>query len=465
MYTLIFPNEKILKTIRFFNNQLDKCTNEETFNNFEDHALTYDSNRAFDVKYSAFNYWEHRDNIHVVFNSLYNTLAVFSNETYAKYANLDTADKKLRDKLYKLGLVVDDDVKELETYLGYASMARKWKSRKLRLVITTTMCCNARCAYCYEAGIKQSSFDNYQKEALLKFIDQQSSEDGIGITWFGGEPLLNTELIDFVTEHLIKINADYSAYIITNGSLLTKYMLIEKFSYWHIGAMQITIDGTKDNYLRIKNYKNTNTDYFKKLIENIKIADSAGINVDIRLNIDQDNLTDIFSLEKYLEEEFSDCVHVSMYPAFIAGTPTIIPEDQRVAVIKELLLNLKDPDKASFVSKLHKEARIAPCNIADYRSFGIDVYGYLHNCEHYVGKESYSIGTLKDGLYNDDLRKKEIDLDIKCKKCVWLPQCFGGCQAHRIDGDVPCMIERYMLPAYIMYLADYLEDQEEQPLV
>ena len=133
----------------------------------------------------------------------------------------------------------------------------------------------------------------FYKEDLLKFIELQCTEEGVGITWFGGEPLLNTDLIDYVTDYLIKKDIEYSAYIITNGSLLTKDMLINKFPHWHIGAMQITIDGTKDNYLKIKNYYNTDIDYFENLIENIKAADEAGIGVDIRLNIDQDNMQDI----------------------------------------------------------------------------------------------------------------------------------------------------------------------------
>ena len=464
MYTLNFPNEDTLRIIRHFNKHYSECRDKDTFSLMEAQATCSEDVHEESIKYSAFNDWEHRDNVHVVFNSLYNTLSVFSNEAYREFNNLDKADKELKNRWYSLGLCVNSDLDEITSYLQYAYAARKWKSRKLRLVITTTMCCNARCAYCYEADVQKRGFDKSVKEDLLKFIELQCTEEGVGITWFGGEPLLNTDLIDYVTDYLIKKDIEYSAYIITNGRLLTKDMLINKFPHWHIGAMQITIDGTKDNYLKIKNYYNTNTDYFEKLIENIKIADEAGIGVDIRLNIDQDNMQDIFTLACFLEEQFSNCSKVSMYPAFIAGTNKVIAESERINLIKQLIKHLKNPDKATFLSKLHKEARIAPCNIADHRSFGIDVDGCLHTCEHYVGKKEYAIGDVAEGVRGKDRRLEDFNLEVKCKQCVWLPQCFGGCQAHRIEGDIPCMIEKYMIPAYIQYLADYIEEEESKPI-
>ena len=350
MYTLNFPNEDTLRIIRHFNKHYSECRDKDTFSLLEAQATCSKDEHKESIKYSAFNYWEHRDNVHVVFNSLYNTLSVFSNETYREFNNLDKADKELKNRWYSLGLCVNSDLNEITSYLQYAYASRKWKSRKLRLVITTTMCCNARCAYCYEGDVQKRGFDKSVKEDLLKFIELQCTEEGVGITWFGGEPLLNTDLIDYVTDYLIKKDIEYSAYIITNGSLLTKDMLINKFPHWHIGAMQITIDGTKDNYLKIKNYYNTDIDYFENLIENIKAADEAGIGVDIRLNIDQDNIQDIFTLACLLEEQFSNCSKVSMYPAFIAGTNKVIAESERINLIQQLIKHLKNPDKATFLS-------------------------------------------------------------------------------------------------------------------
>lgn len=464
MYTLIFPNEEILKTIKYYNDSFQEWDSKDTFSVAEAEVNFWKDKRTDNLIYSCFNYWQHRANVHVVFNSLYNTLSVFSNEDYSEFINLNGASSDLKDRWYALGLCVNSDVKELDIYLKYSNLARKWKSRKLRLVITTTMCCNARCAYCYEAAVLPRGFNESVKQDLVKFIKQHATKDGVGITWFGGEPLLNTELINFVSDYLIKENIKYSAYIITNGSLLTKELLINKFPYWHISAMQITIDGTRDNYLRIKNYRDSNVDYFERLMDNIKLADASGINVDIRLNIDQDNIEDIFRLVCLLEEKFSNCSNVSMYPAFIAGTDKVIAEDERISLVKRLIMRLKNPDKASFLSKLHKEARIAPCNIADHRSFGIDVDGCLHTCEHYVGKKEFAIGNVVDGINGKDKRLESFNLDTKCKQCVWLPQCFGGCQAHRVEGDIPCMIESYMIPAYLQYLADYLEEQETKSI-
>lgn len=47
----------------------------------------------------------------------------------------------------------------------------------------------------------------------------------IDITWFGGEPLLKTDLIERITNQLKANHKDFQAEIITNGSLLTDDIL------------------------------------------------------------------------------------------------------------------------------------------------------------------------------------------------------------------------------------------------
>ena len=193
------------------------------------------------------------------------------------------------------------------------------------------------------------------------------------------------------------------------------------------------------------------------MLNNITIAGNLGIHVDIRLNIDQKNKEDIIALARQLTNHYSYQESIVLYPAFIAGTKAVIPQEERVQYLKRLLEAIRDPAKLSFTTKIHSIAKTCPCNIADHRSFGIDVDGYLYDCEHYVGKSEYSIGDVWRGLAKPDTRTDNFKFEKECEDCIWVPKCFGGCQAHRLSGDIPCMVESYMIPAYIAYMADYHE--------
>ena len=92
------------------------------------------------------------------------------------------------------------------------------------------------------------------------------------------------------------------------------------------------------------------------------------------------------------------------------------------------------------------------CMNGDPRSFSIDVNGNVYSCEHYVGQDKYRIGDLDTDLFANDLRGKDVTFRDECKSCVFLPKCFGGCEANRAEGDSPCMIEKYLIKAYLQIL-------------
>ena len=460
MNSLIVTDELMIKTLEQFYLLKGNIDSKKSFFDFQSIVNSSSFYTWSAYKFSVFNYWQHREKISIVFNTLYNTMCVLDNSEYKEFLNIDNINSSMRRLFIEKGLYVGQVLNEIDLYLNFSDVARKYQPRRLRLVIATTTKCNAHCIYCYEAGIFKQDFKIENNKDLINFITSQDISQGVHITWFGGEPLLNTNLIDYVTEELLKRNIKFSSYIITNGSLLNDDMLKYKFPYWHIKSMQITIDGTKDNYLKIKKYNNSSDEIYNKLIENIQFADELGIGVDIRLNIDKNNVNDIFNLVNDLSNRFFNNINISFYPAFIDGTDYDIDDNGRLEIVRSLLKDEIYYNKIMFIDKVYSESRIAPCNFADYLSFDIDVNGDIHTCEHYVGRSDNIIGTLVNGVICDQ-RYYQFKLADECKQCIWLPKCFGGCEARRREKNIPCMIEKYMIPAYIESLADKLEEQEK----
>lgn len=422
---------------------------QQLYQKIGDIELSYD----LPVKCSCYNYCVGRDGQYVVFNTLCSSLyKLQSEEEYQIYLGKLPPTDEQRREFINSGFWVRQDLEEKEAYLAFMAVCHKYRRHNVSLVLTTTLRCNARCVYCYESGIKQQDFDRGNIEKLISFLKAQDLSHGLEIIWFGGEPLLNESFIDELSARLESENIVFSGYLISNGSLLNEQIIEHKLTAWHLKHLQVTVDGTEEKYEAIKRYVDGNTGHYYSILRNLKKVTREGIAVHLRLNISEDNKEDMLELVEELEAIFADCSDVTMYPAFVTGIENVVPEEERVPLLKRILGRLKDSQKMTFAGKFYGLPRITPCHRFSSRAFAIDAMGNIFACEHLVGRQEKRIGDLTSGLYERDSRLDGVPLKEECKECVFLPKCCGGCQSNRDDGDIPCMIERYMIPAYMEYL-------------
>lgn len=245
---------------------------------------------------------------------------------------------------------------------------------------------------------------------------------------------------------------DFSAYIITNGSLLNNDVVNNKLSLWNVKEMQITLDGTKEIYEKRKSYSDTTAGEFYKILNSIRAVAQKDVFVNIRMNIDAENRVSILELLREIDAVYFSYENVVFYPAFITGGKNQLSEDEKVSFIKEMLLTVKNIKKLTAGTKLYSLPRMHACMNGDPKSFVIDVNGNIFTCEHYVGTENFRVGNIEGGLEGEDVRGKNIALRTECNSCVFLPKCFGGCESNYVEGDSPCMIEKYLIKAYLEIL-------------
>ena len=122
------------------------------------------------------------------------------------------------------------------------------------------------------------------------------------ITWYGGEPRLEVDLIKEITQQLkqaVKPDCHYEATIVTNGFLLTP-SIAQTLKQCGIKSAQITIDGSKADHdsRRIPpNGKPT----FEKILDNISLVSDI-LNITIRINADKTNMLNASELFSHLEK-------------------------------------------------------------------------------------------------------------------------------------------------------------------
>ena len=451
METLISGNENILALMYAMNANLPF---EEIRRRFRDDnkKIRAEILNSPNVKPSVFNYVAKTPQKIFVYNTLYNAMAKLTREEFLQLGD-KIFDDDLRKKFLENGFCVTAETDERENYCKWREEFKR-RQEYLSVNITTTLKCNARCPYCYEHGVKFVDFDETKIDALINFIVERKKSPPVKLNWFGGEPFLNPALIDTVTKRLDERGINYSSFAITNGSLITRRMIQTKFKKWNLRGVQITLDGMAEEYERRKSYVGTQRNPFQKIINRIKWLSEGGVHVDIRLNIDRKNMNEILNLIYFLQARFDGDEKVLYYPAFVTGLEDKLSDAEKIVFIKEIFIALANPNKMSISKRLYSFPRNIACMRNDPQSYSVDAYGRIYNCEHLVGRKEKSLGTLKHLSEKINLERAAEPLRAECEECVFLPKCMGGCASNLNTNDAACLIERYLIQAYVEYMCE-----------
>lgn len=433
METIISGNENIIRVVHSLNS---KPTTDKTF------------------KPSIFNYTHKTDNGYLLYNTLYNTLVRITDTEYAKILGEKSMGISLSAKMRENGIIIEKNIDELKLYEKWAEQQRNLDKPYLSINIATTLKCNARCAYCYENGVHRIDFKKLQQKKLVDFIKSNlRKDDKLVLNWFGGEPLMGQDVIDYVTGELAKEEIPFTSYIITNGSLINKNLVKRKFSKWKVEDVQITLDGMPKTYENRKKYIDQSKGVFYRILKKIATLAEEGVRVHIRLNIDSENRDEMLELLHILEERFGENKEVTWYPAFLTGIGDKWSEEEKINFIKKMFSRITNPAKMNAARRLYSMPKVRACMRNDPRSISVDVNGNIYTCEHLVGRSDEAIGTLTSLDETVNKGRAKVKLRKECRQCVFLPKCMGGCLSNLDTNDEACMIEKYIIQGYLAYMA------------
>lgn len=296
--------------------------------------------------------------------------------------------------------------------------------------IFPTTDCNANCYYCFEEGRTKKNMDNKTSVSVADYIIKNSKNENVSIRWFGGEPLYNQKAIDTICNILNDNKINFTSKMATNGFLFSKFNIDKACLVWHLKHVQITIDGTETEYNKIKNYRCSKAvNPFMRVLENIDLLTSKGIQVIIRLNIDINNVADQTNLvNNVLVNRFANNNNVSIYShllmeSLLYGTDL---EHKQLFERKEVLDNVIYKYGFSCHNHTSTKFKLFRCIADNKKSVTILPEGNIGLCEHY--SEDHFISNLNNQQYLDSneisfLRERMSTLNI-CKDCSFYPQCI-----------------------------------------
>ncbi|WP_079709619.1 radical SAM/SPASM domain-containing protein [Paraliobacillus ryukyuensis] len=334
------------------------------------------------------------------------------------------------------------------------------RSDYLHLIIMPTEQCNFRCEYCYES-FQRGEMEKSVIEGTINLISSKLKKlNYFTISWFGGEPLLASNVIFEITDSFIhkidKYDVNYNANVTTNGYFLNLEMCT-KLTQRGITHFNVTLDGLQkdhDSARFLHNGKGTYNVIIKNLIE-LKESD-LNFKITIRCNFNQNTNIDSYIL--YLRELFSEDERFSIYFRPVGKWGGCNDEELDVYEGREAGRKMLEADLSAAKNKLNVsllDEIISPlgsvCYAAKPNSVVIGSNGTLYKCTVALESDFNHVGKIESNgnlvLDYDKLSKWVIsgssDNSI-CKECFFRPSCHGdACPLVRIEtNNRPCPKEK-----------------------
>jgi len=420
----------------------------------------------------------------LIFNtisSLFSIMDIRTHEIYESIENIDihtiksNEDKCNIDLMKKAGYIIDKNINELE-HLRLMAKVQRFANSTLSLTIATTMDCNMACPYCYEKRVEKYMTEDIQ-EAVYNFVESYIKKNNckhLGITWYGGEPLMNKDAIYNLSEKFIKLceklGINYGSSIVTNGVLLDKETG-ERLKEYKVGFAQITIDGMPEFHNKRRILRD-GRDSFDIIVNNIEDCKDL-LHISIRINVDKENLSSLDELTNFFYNEKKWIKSPSFYLTpvrddnedYDVTKTTCFYGTEFSSIEMENLKKKSQYDKDSIQYAAYPRARGNFCGGDNLSSFVIGPDGYLYKCWNEVDQVGKRIGNVTNGLiFNEEHTKwLLIKPQEKCLECKFYPICRGGCPQKYFDNnDAECLHTIHNLTEKLKFAyEDYIASKEK----
>lgn len=353
-------------------------------------------------------------------------------------------------------------------------------------VLNLTEDCNLKCTYCY-VGAGEGKKAKMKPETAFRIVDEylamNADEEGrIHIIMHGGEPLINYDLVEKLTEYVKPHRDRIDLSIQTNASLLTE----ERVSYLLENGVSIgvSLDGPPEIH-NLTRPLQSGKGSFDQVMRGIRIMQSHGLSVGVisvmtrRFAEQIDRVLDFFIENKIYGLSFSPFLKAGRGASdekdFV--TPEILFEAYKRLIDRIIQFN-SQTDRPCYLTEsflTHMARKIfsnindfmctrAPCGSGrDILGFGIN--GDFYACDDFTNDPHFWIGSLDRGSIKEQLLHTDVIHTLcnrsmaelpRCRDCVWRSLCGGICHtddyysgANGVEETAMCGFYKKLIPYLI----------------
>ena len=363
----------------------------------------------------------------LLYNLLTKELVLLSEDEYAN--RCDNA--YLRDHWF----VVPEDCndKEYADLVKWVLQNKKPKTEDITgYTIFTTTDCNARCFYCFELGRSRVPMSHETALKVVQYIKNNCGGKKVSISWFGGEPLYNADVIDTICSGLRDEGVEFSSTMVSNGYLFDEAIVKNAVESWNLKRVQITLDGTEAVYNKVKAFIYRDGSAYQRVMQSIAHLLDAEVTVTIRLNMDLHNADNLLELVDELADRFKGNRYLRVYAHHLfKGNEAManIHTAEEWAVREEAMLRLEERiEKSGFAIKrrISKAPKLNHCMADSGKAVTILPTGDIGLCEHF--SEDEFIGHIdREGFDAEVVASwRETTPEIpECATCFYYPSCVN----------------------------------------
>ena len=384
------------------------------------------------------------------------------------------------------------DAEELLTTDQYHDYVVDFKKRK---TVVKALClhiahdCNLACQYCfaeegeYHGRRALMSFE-VGKKALDFLIANSGNRRNLEVDFFGGEPLMNWEVVKQLVEYgrskEKEYNKNFRFTMTTNGVLLNDEIM--EYCNREMSNVVLSLDGRKEVNDKMRPFRGGKGSYDLIVPKFQKFAEMRGDrDYYVRGTFTRHNLD--FSKDVM---EFADLGFRSMsiepvvaapeeeYAIREEDLPQIMEEYDRLA--EEYLKRKKEGRGFNFFH-FNINLNQGPCVAKRLSGCGsgteylaVTPWGDLYPCHQFVGQEEFLLGNVDTGVTNERIRDEfklcNVYAKDKCRDCFARFYCSGGCAANSYNFhgsitdayDIGCAMQKKRIECAIMLKAALAED-------
>jgi uncharacterized protein len=363
---------------------------------------------------------------------------------------------KAIDDLIEKGLVIPDEQIDLQIYLQLFKQGMDQNQIQHLYLIPTTEC-NLRCKYCFvEDENRKFTHAQMTKETARKSLEvfAKLSENAteISVTFYGGEPLLNAEIVYFALRQIRALEMRGSFKKPVDITLFTNGLLVDdetvKVLFETRASVSISIDGPKRLHDAAR-VGPTEKGTFDKAMTAYRKLKAAGINPSVSCTLNRHNVGNIQALIGFIVDElkpatmgfnillpqvngknFADVPPQLATQALISAFKVLreqgIYEDRVMRHVKAYIGNAfhcKDCMGVGGQIVITPQGRIGPCQAL----LGIDKY--FPQTVDKLYSQILSINSdyvYKDVIFDEWLQRFPLNMK-QCIDCFAIAVCGGGC--------------------------------------
>ena len=378
------------------------------------------------------------------------------------------------ERLAKRGIIVNFDEREafeLQRKLGCNTPF----GDEVAITICPTLACNFECPYCFATRGQGKMSPEVQDDVVAfaaRMLDASHAKT-LDITWFGGEPLMATDVIEALSPRLIQLaeerGCEYSSWVFTNGYLLTEDV-VDLLLRCKIHHVHIPLDGlgaTNDATRRLVGGGPT----YDRILKNLGLL-KPPIKTLIRANTHEGNVGEIDELKEAVLARAEEAgTNLKFYAASLIDVSPADELDSPMAdyAFHGIEVALRPESRHVIVGRDHA------CVGQNLWMVAMDDEGYLYKCGGKLcGQRKFAYGNARDWdparpletASNPDMLSKFLNTvtlshDDKCYDCVWLPLCGGGCPQLRLFGKPECPAYRFDPEAFVLAMHSRIDKGEE----